>query len=105
VWEPSPNILGGPVAPKTAPSGAVPTTIYFGGRWRRSLGIVAQIKIMGEHSLVFIGLWFGSIRLPSEKYKIMSRKKKEFEDLENLVNFFRLYFIIAGTAYCISTMY
>jgi hypothetical protein len=38
----------------------------------RSFGIAAQIKIMGEPSLVFTGLWFGSIRLPSEKYKIMS---------------------------------
>jgi hypothetical protein len=37
-----------------------------------SLGIAAQIKIMGEPSLVFIDLWFGFIRLPSKKYKIMS---------------------------------
>jgi hypothetical protein len=46
---------------------------YFNGCARaRSLGIAAQIKIMGEPSLVFTGLWFGSIRLPSGKYKIMS---------------------------------
>jgi hypothetical protein len=32
---------------------------YFNGYTRaRSLGIVAQIKIMGEPSLVFLGLWF-----------------------------------------------
>jgi hypothetical protein len=37
----------------------------------RSLGIAAQIKIMGEPLLVFTGLWFGFIQLPSEKYKIM----------------------------------
>jgi hypothetical protein len=49
----------------------------------RSLGIGAQIKIMGEPSLVFSGQWFGFIRLPSEKYK----KKKEFEDLEDLLVF------------------
>jgi hypothetical protein len=29
--------------------------------------IAAQIKIMGEPSLVFSGQWFGFIRLPSEK--------------------------------------
>jgi hypothetical protein len=44
---------------------------------------VAQIKIMGETSLVFTGLWFSFIRLPSEKYKIMLWSKKEFEDLED----------------------
>jgi hypothetical protein len=38
-----------------------------------SLGIVAQIKIMEEPSLVFTGLWFGIyLELPSEKYKIVS---------------------------------
>jgi hypothetical protein len=46
---------------------------YFNGYARaRSLGIAAQIKIMGEPSLVFTGFWFSFIRLPSEKYKIMS---------------------------------
>jgi hypothetical protein len=45
---------------------------YFHGYARaHSLGTTAQIKIMGESSLVFISLWFGFIRLPSEKYKIM----------------------------------
>jgi hypothetical protein len=60
---------------------------------------------MGEPSLVFTGLWFGSIRLPSEKYKIISWKKKEFEDLEDLVVSFRLYFVIVRDSLCISTMY
>jgi hypothetical protein len=60
---------------------------------------------MGEPSLVFTGLWFGSIRLASEKYKIMLWKKKEFKDLEDLVISFRLYFVIAGDSLCISTMY
>jgi hypothetical protein len=79
---------------------------YFNGCARaRSLGIAVQIKIMGEPSLVFTGLWFGFIRLPSEKYKIMSWKKKEFEDLEDLLISFRLYFVIAGDSLCISTMY
>jgi hypothetical protein len=79
---------------------------YFNGCARaRSLGIAAQIKIMGELSLVFTGLWFGFIRLPSEKYKIMSWKKKEFEDLEDLLISFRLYFVIAGDTLYISTMY
>jgi hypothetical protein len=61
---------------------------YFNGCARaHSLGIGAQIKIMGEPSLVFSGQRFGFIRLPSEKYKIISWKKKEFEDLEDLLIF------------------
>jgi hypothetical protein len=55
--------------------------------------------------LVFTDLWFGSIQLPSEKYKIMSWKKKEFEDHEDLVVSFRLYFVIAGDSLYISAMY
>jgi hypothetical protein len=79
---------------------------YFNGCARaRSLGIAAQIKIMGEPSLVFTGLWFGFIWLPSEKYKIMSWKKKEFEDLEDLLVSFRLYFVIARDSLYISIMY
>jgi hypothetical protein len=35
----------------------------------------------------------------------MSWKKKEFEDLEDLVVSFRLYFVIAEESLCISTMY
>jgi hypothetical protein len=39
---------------------------------RVHVGIAAQIKIMGEPSLVFIGLWFDIyLNLPSEKYKIV----------------------------------
>jgi hypothetical protein len=79
---------------------------YFNGcACARSLGIATQIKIMGEPSLVFTGLWFGSIWLPSRKYKIMSWKKKEFEDLEDLIVSFRLYFVIAEDSLCISTIY
>jgi hypothetical protein len=79
---------------------------YFNGCVRaRSLGIAANIKFMGESSLVFIGLWLSFIRLPSEKYKIMSWKKKKFEDLEGLLVSFRLYFVIARDSLCISTMY
>jgi hypothetical protein len=40
---------------------------YFNGCVRaRNLGTAAQIKIMGEPSLVFTGLWFDFFRLPSE---------------------------------------
>jgi hypothetical protein len=79
---------------------------YFNGCARaRRLGIAAQIKIMGEPSLVFTGLWFSFIRLPSKKYKIMSWKKKEFEDLKDLLVSFRLYFVIAEDNLCISIMY
>jgi hypothetical protein len=49
--------------------------------------LAARVKIMKELSLVFTGLWFGFIRLPSEKYKIILWKKKEFEDLEDLLIF------------------
>jgi hypothetical protein len=56
--------------------------------------------------LVFIGLWFGIyLRLPTEKYKIVSWKKKEFEDLEDLLVSFRLYFVMDKDSSCISTMY
>jgi hypothetical protein len=42
-----------------------------------SLGITAQIKFMREHSLVFSRSWFGIyLRMPIEKYKIISWKKK-----------------------------
>jgi hypothetical protein len=79
---------------------------YFNGCTRAcSLGIAALIKIMGEPSLVFSGHWFGFIRLSSEKYKIMSWNKKKFEDLEDLLVSFRLYFVIAGDSFCISIIY
>jgi hypothetical protein len=46
---------------------------YFNGYARaRSLDIAAQIKIIGEPSLVFTGLWFSIyFGLSSEKYKIV----------------------------------
>jgi hypothetical protein len=79
---------------------------YFNGcTCARSLGIAAQIKIMGEPSLVFSVHWFNFIRLPSEKYKIMSWKRKEFEYLRDLLVSFKLYVVIAGDSLCISTMY
>jgi hypothetical protein len=80
---------------------------YFNGCARaRSLGIVAQIKIMGEPPLVFTGLWFGIyLGLPLEKYKIVSCKNKEFEDLGDLLVSFRLYFVIVKDSSCDSTMY
>jgi hypothetical protein len=46
---------------------------YFNGCVHaHSFGTAAQIKIMGGPSLVFTGLWFGFLRLPSEIYKIVS---------------------------------
>jgi hypothetical protein len=51
--------------------------------------------LFGEFSLVFSDLWFGFYRqLPQEKYKILLWNKKEFEDLENLLVYFALYFVI-----------
>jgi hypothetical protein len=80
---------------------------YFNGYARaRSLDIAAQIKIMGEPLLVFTCLWFGIYLGPSsEKYKIMLWKKKEFDDLKDLLVLFRLYFIIIKYSSCIPTMY
>jgi hypothetical protein len=80
---------------------------YFNGCARaRSLGIAAQIKIIGEPLLVFTGLWFGIyLGLPSEKYKIVSWKKKEFEDLKDLLVSFRFYFVIVKDSSCNFTMY
>jgi hypothetical protein len=80
---------------------------YFNGcACARSLGIAAQIKIMGEPSLVFSGLWFGIyLRLPSGKYKIVSWKKKEFEDLEDVLVSSRLYFLIIKVSSYISTIF
>jgi hypothetical protein len=79
---------------------------YFNGcACACSLSIAAQ-KNMGEPSVVFTGLWFGIyLELPSEKYKIVSWKKKEFEDVEDLLVSFRLYFVIGKDSSCISTMY
>jgi hypothetical protein len=52
---------------------------YFNGcACASSLGIAAQIKIIEEPLLVFIGLYFGIyLGPPSEKYKIVSWKKKK----------------------------
>jgi hypothetical protein len=82
-------------------------TDYFNGYTRAcSFGIAAQIKTLGEPLLVFSGLWFDIyLQLPPGKYKIMSWKKKEFEDLKDLLVSFGLYFVIVEVSSCISTMY
>jgi hypothetical protein len=50
---------------------------------------VAKIKNIGEPSLVFTGLWFGTyvifMRLSSENYKIALWKKKDFENRDDLL--------------------
>jgi hypothetical protein len=75
----------------------------------RNLDTAAKIKIMGEPSLVFTGLWFDThvlfMRLSSEKYKIVLWKKNDYEDLDDLLVFFRLCFVIAEDSSCIFTMY
>jgi hypothetical protein len=80
---------------------------YFNGCARaRNLAITAQIKSTGESSLVFTCLWVVIyLCLASENYKILSCKKKEFEDCEDLLVSFRFYFVAAGDNLCISTMY
>jgi hypothetical protein len=68
---------------------------YFNGCARAcNLGIAAEIKTMGEPSLIFSGLWFCIyLQLAPEKYKIVSWKKKEFEDLKDLLVSFELFFV------------
>jgi hypothetical protein len=79
---------------------------YFNGCVRaRSLDVVAQIKIMENLVLVFTGLWFGFLRLPSEIYKIVLWKKKEYKELKDLLVSFRRYFVIDEDSLYISTMY
>ena len=50
--------------------------------------------------MALTGLWFDIsvifLRLPSEKNMIVSWKKKEFEDFEDLLFSFRLYFVIGS---------
>ena len=62
------------------------------------LALRLKIKIMGEPSLVFTGLLFGIyatiLRLPLEKYKIVSWKKKGLEDLKDLLVSFSIVFLI-----------
>jgi hypothetical protein len=72
-----------------------------------SLKIAAHIKIIGKPSFVFTNLWSGIyLRLSSKKYKIVSWKKKEFEDTEDLLVSFRLYFKIVkdSNSSCSSTI-
>jgi hypothetical protein len=78
---------------------------YFNGCVRAcSLCITTQIKTIGEPSLIFSGLWFCIyLRLAPEKYKIVSWKKKEFEDLKDLLVSFGFY-LIDEVSLCISTM-
>jgi hypothetical protein len=74
----------------------------------RNLSTAAS-KIMGEPSLVFTGFWFRThvlfMRLPSEKYKIALWKKNNFEDLHDLLVYFRLCFVITKGNSSIFTIY
>jgi hypothetical protein len=49
----------------------------------RSLDIVAQIKTMKTFVGTFMSMVWYLFRLLSEKYKIVSWKKEEFEDLDD----------------------
>jgi hypothetical protein len=66
----------------------------------RSLGTAAQIKKKGEPLLVFTDLWFDICAiifwLASEKYKIVSWKKKSLKASKFSSFFLRLYFVITG---------
>jgi hypothetical protein len=57
-----------------------------------SLGIAAQINIMGELSLVFIGLWFSCNRMSS----VCHERRKSLKKLQDLLVSFRLYFLNIG---------
>jgi hypothetical protein len=82
---------------------------YNGCACARSLDTAAKIKIMGELSLVFTGLWFDThilfMWLSLKKYKIVLWKKNDYEDLDDLLVFFRLCFVIAEDSSCIFTVY
>ena len=61
--------------------------------------LALRLKIKREEpSLVFTGVWFGVfgvvLRLPSEKYKIVSWMKKGLEDLIDLLVSFSIVFVI-----------
>jgi hypothetical protein len=80
---------------------------YFNGCVRaRSLGIVAEIQNMGVPLLVFADIWYDIYAiifwLPSEKYKIISWKKKNLKTSKISSFSFKLYFVIVGVS---STMY
>ena len=68
----------------------------------KALALRLKIK-KGEHSVVFTGLWFGGVgdvlRLPSEKYKIVSWMKKELEYLIDLLVSFSFVFVIDVIVY------
>lgn len=63
----------------------------------KALALRLKIK-KGEPSVVFTCLWFGGVgvvlRLPLEKYKIVSWMKKEFEYLIDLLVSFSFVFVI-----------
>jgi hypothetical protein len=75
----------------------------------RSLGTAAQIRKKGGSLLVFTGLWFDIcviiFWLASEKYKIVSWKKKSLKALDISSFSLRIYFVIVGDSSYISTMY
>jgi hypothetical protein len=77
---------------------------YFNGCVRAcSLGIAAQIKNMGAPLLIFADIWYDICAiifwLSSEKYKIISWKKKKSLKTSKISSFsFRLYFVIVGVS-------
>jgi hypothetical protein len=74
-----------------------------------SLSTAALIKKKGEPLLVFTGLWFDICAiifwLASEKYKIVSWKKKSLKTSKISSFSLRLYFVIAEDSLYICTMY
>jgi hypothetical protein len=63
-----------------------------------------KIKIMGEpfFSIYRFMVWYSCLmRLSSEKYEIVSWKKNDFEDLNDLLVSFRFCFVIAEDSSCI----
>jgi hypothetical protein len=68
-----------------------------------ALALRLKYKNMGAHLLVFTGIWYDIYAiifcLPSEKYEIVSWKKKSLK-ISKISSFsFRLYFVIVGTVY------
>jgi hypothetical protein len=56
-----------------------------------ALAICSKLKL--QENLCWYLQWFDFIRLPSEKYKIVSCRKKYFEEFKDFLISFRLYFV------------
>jgi hypothetical protein len=73
------------------------------------VALALRLKLKSWETLVFTDLWFDTyvllMWLSSEKYKFAPWKKKDFEDLDDLLVSFLLRLVIAEDNSCIFSMY